>query len=321
MQIERRALYNLLLQNWYLDKNAELLPWQVEDYRNLPLEEIFQRLTTLDLPLDSNTFLAFAEQSESPEDLTDQILWDGADVFVQDQIYLLLFELWRRLAFHRPCLSIFCDELDHQVHLYDRGEDGANLQNRLVELQKLLEKNVDQGLPPLELFRTICQGCANDIETFLYDYICEQLEECNFHYAADCIEGFYPYVADNKWFDFLYVKLLIETGSSDSDDLFKELLTKELDVEFCLELLSYMLQQKRYTHFSSLAKQTLPLLEIEEDLIELLELCADFYDCLGDKKRGEFVRKIFSQEKRGASFIQKDSRMKKLWEILERRST
>ena len=33
MQIERRALYNLMRMNWQIDPSLPAEPWQVEDYR------------------------------------------------------------------------------------------------------------------------------------------------------------------------------------------------------------------------------------------------------------------------------------------------
>ena len=42
---------------------------------------------------------------------------------------------------------------------------------------------MDEGLPPEQAFQLISPYCANDIETFLYDFIAEQIDEDNESYA------------------------------------------------------------------------------------------------------------------------------------------
>ncbi len=44
MQIQRRVLYNSLRQNWLLDPELDVADWQVEDYRTLETEELFDRI-------------------------------------------------------------------------------------------------------------------------------------------------------------------------------------------------------------------------------------------------------------------------------------
>jgi hypothetical protein len=67
MQIERRALYNSLRMNWVMDPTLEVEPWQVEDYRSLPIDTIFERIEEKNIPLDKETFLALAENVDTPE--------------------------------------------------------------------------------------------------------------------------------------------------------------------------------------------------------------------------------------------------------------
>ena len=44
MHIDRKALYNLLRLNWLRDPSLDVEPWQVEDYRHLELETLYERL-------------------------------------------------------------------------------------------------------------------------------------------------------------------------------------------------------------------------------------------------------------------------------------
>jgi len=178
-QIEQRALYNLLRMNWLNDPSLEVEPWQVEDYRQLSLSDLFTQLKESDIQLDKISFITYADECDSPEQLTEYFIGDRhLEIPHEDQIYLLVFELWRRLMSEKPSLSIFCDELDHQIYLYDHGQltSPLHLQTALANLLTILEENVDEGIQPTEAFRLISTCCANDIEAFLYDFISEQID-------------------------------------------------------------------------------------------------------------------------------------------------
>ncbi len=53
----------------------------------------------------------------------------------------------RRLIPEKQSLTIFCDELDHQIDLYDSNmlENMDALEDCLDNLQGLLNKNTDEG--------------------------------------------------------------------------------------------------------------------------------------------------------------------------------
>lgn len=282
MQIGRRTLYNLMRMNWLADSSIAAEPWQVEDYRSLSLERIFERLNAHDIRLDRNSFWAFAAEVDTPEELTDFLL-DGsdADVVVQDQVYLLIFELWRRLITDRPSLSIFCDELDRNIYLYDNHLSGYEdtIEDVIANLQGILDENSDQGSAPHEVFETISGNCANDVESFLYDYILEQLQEGNEGYASELIEGFSPYVHDRKWFSLLRVELQSATDLQAAQPEIRRLIdlhAAEGDVEFNLELLTFMVKKGRQDLFLFLVQKTLPLIEVEEEFRTVLTCCVDF---------------------------------------------
>lgn len=284
MQIQRRALYNLLRQNWLLDADTEAEEWQIEDYRELSLEKLFQRLSDLELPLDRNSFLAFAEECDSPEDLTDQLLLDRDDLdpSEQDRVYLVIFELWRRILPERLCLSVFCDELDHQINLYDRGDlqRSESIQDVLANLQEVLDENADQGVDPVEVFNAVSEGCANNIDGFLYDFISDLLDDGNVSYAAELVDGLYNYIPDKKWFDFLRARILVETDPKTANALFAKLIgdvATDPDLEFCLEILAFMVLGGERLLFVALVQQVLPRIRHEADFQELLSICVDFY--------------------------------------------
>lgn len=288
MEINRRPLYNSLRMNWIIDPTLEVEPWQVEDYRSLPLDEIFERLEDHDIHLDKFSFIAFAENLDSPEEMTDGLLEDlPDDVETQDQVYLLIFELWRRLIPEKTCLSVFCDELDHQIHLYDRGQSNnvEAIQDVIANLQVILDENIDEGVDPHEALDCIDAGCANDVESFLYDFIAEQIDNDNLPYAIELLEGFSHYVRDVKWFEFLRARVLSATDPKEANQIVRRLVlqestSKKPNLEFNLELLSFLVRVGDKETFDRLVKSSANLIEAEEDFQDLVSISADFYHCL-----------------------------------------
>lgn len=286
MSTERKALYNSLRMNWIMNPNMPVEPWQVEDYRNISLDEIFDRLKLQEIELDKINFLALADEYDTPESLLDHLLEEeDLDQRSHDQIYLLIFELWRRLVPEKPTLTIFCDELDYQIQQYDHGEakDLEAIQDALANLKVVLDENVDQGGEPGEVFEQICSGCANDIESFLYDYISEQIDEHNYSYSSDLLDAFEDYVQDIKWFEFLRLRQVSATDPEGANNLLRGVLldnAKHPDLVYSLEILSFLVQGGDEKVFTTLLKQTVSLLETEEDFQDLLAICIDFYHLL-----------------------------------------
>ncbi|MBA2368481.1 MAG: hypothetical protein H0V82_05595 [Candidatus Protochlamydia sp.] len=280
--IERRALYNLLRMNWLNDPNLSVEPWQVEDYRILPFSLLFDRLKLLDIHLDRTGFIAYADESDSPEDLTEQLIGDRElTAETEDQIYLLVFELWRRFMSEKPSVSILCNELDLQIFLYDKGElqYPADLYDALSSFVLILEDNVDEGIPAKEAFQLITTYFANDIETFLYDFISEQIEEDNESYAYDLLDDFSAYLEGNKWFELLRTRLIAQTNSKLAGKHLVQIMEdflEENDLEFNLEILSFMSEIGDPETFKEILVQTIKLLNTEEDFQDLLHICADY---------------------------------------------
>ncbi len=120
MELSGRALYNLLRGNWLEDPSISVENWQVEDYRILSDQELFDRLQELEISLKLETFSAFAQESDGPEELVDLLTGPEYSAAQIEKIYLLIFELWRRKLPDRQTLSIFCDELDHLIDQFDK---------------------------------------------------------------------------------------------------------------------------------------------------------------------------------------------------------
>ena len=205
MRFKGKALNNLLKLSHSQDPQTEVKPWQIASYRDKPLEDLFARLSSLGMPLNQETFLTYAESSDSPEDLIDFLWLEEEEDEKHEEAYLITFELWRRLLPSKQTLSIFGDELDHLIDLYDNGElsDEETLQKALTDLEDILDQSADSGGKPEEVFQMVSQYCAHDIETFLYDYIIEQMDSKDEIYASELLDGFYDYVFGKSWFDFL----------------------------------------------------------------------------------------------------------------------
>lgn len=323
MQINRRALYNSLRMNWVIDPSIEVDSWQVEDYRSLTLDGIFERLEEREIYLDKTSFIAFAETVDTPEDLTDALTADMfLDAQVEDQVYLLVFELWRRLLPEKPCLSVFCDELDHQIHLYDRGQADNHeaIQDVLANLQVILDENTDEGADPVDALDCINQGCANDVETFLYDFIAEQIDNHNDSYAAELLEGFGHYAHDQRWFDFLRARLLSTQEPAEADRLVRHLVddaAAEPELEFNLELLAFLVRVGDQTVFEKLVKQTVKLLKWEEDFQDVLSISADFYHRLDREQLEHRLQNLLEKREHIAQDKAFDSKDPQLAEFLK----
>jgi hypothetical protein len=307
MELERKALYNLLRMNWLNDPNSDVEPWHVEDYRNLGTHTLFQYINAWDIHLDQQRFFSLADSADSPEMLSEMLMEDlSLEPHEQDQIFLLIFELWRRLLPERVSLSIFCDELDHQIYLYDKDDlAGAEaIQDTLANLQMIMDDNSDEGVKPTEIFEKISYSCANDLESFLYDYIAEQMDTDNIPYARELIEGLAPYMKGSKWFDLLQIRLLEISDTEIAHDNLKKMVqkvVKENDLPFNLEVLSFIVQAGGKGEFNKMVRHTLPLLKKEEDFRDLLEICTDYYNCIDEDKKERQVQELLENRNKDSS--------------------
>lgn len=277
--MERQALYTGLRFKKLLNPGLEVDEWKVTDYRALDLEDIFDQLDELDIEIDPNEFLDLANDYDTPEDLI-QDLAEDLDGDQYDQASLLLFELWRRLLPEKLCLSIFCDELDHQVFLYEQrfAENEEAIEDILANLEMLLDDYTDQGASPIQVFQSVTSNSATDIENFLYDYIATQINSGNSAYAAELIESFEDYVTSSKWFNFYRARLMADIDPLGSNLILRDLVEDaegEYDLEFNFALLTFLIQQGDQDLFRRIVKVTVPLLEVEEDFQDLLSITVD----------------------------------------------
>ena len=301
MDIAQKALYNSLRMAWIQDNQLPVESWKVEDYRTLELDELFSRLHERKLLLDRSTFKEYADQFDSPEALNDALIDDEKIVPEEyDQLYLLVFELWRRLVPEKPSISILCDELDYQIFEYDLGrqESRQALQDALNNFYSILEENVDQGMACGDVFAAIAEFCANDVEGFLYDYIAETIDLQEYSYASELLEQFSPFVVDKKWFDLLHARIVNVSDIHAANKMIEQLFEqnrKENCLEFYLDVLTFMVQGGNYKLFSRIVEHVLSIIQSKEDFLELLLISSDFFRCLDREEVQLQIDQLISQ--------------------------
>lgn len=286
--------------NWLDNPKMDVQPWQVENLRDVELSAIFERLQAFDIHLSPEIFLEYADQIDSPELLAEALAEEGVDVEVQDQIFLLIFELWRRLAHDKICLSVFADELDWYIHLYDTGQlkEIEGLENALSNLEAVLDENVDQGGDPQEIFQMISEYCANNIEDFLYDFTDAQLDQGNISFASDLIDSFLDYVDDDRWFRLLEARIEEESDPEEAASIFESVvedLVQDPDLELGMETLEQLQAAGRRNLFRDVVKAILPLLETEADLQDLLCFTEEFYERLDAEQEQELLAHMIEE--------------------------
>jgi hypothetical protein len=287
MGVAQKALYNSLRLSWLYDPGMSLEPWKVEDYRAIGTDELFERLRFHDIFLDKTTLKSSADGVDSPEELVDELASaEDLDPEEYDQIYLLIFELWRRLMPEKPTISILCDELDHQIYHYAQGHKDhfEALSDALANLYNVLEENVDHGVEPQEVFSAIGEYCAQDVEHFLYDYIADQIDAKESDFAIELLEQFYPFTLDKTWFDLLRARLAALTDPRGAQEMVRKLVAAQRDtpsLELNFDILSFLVEIASSDLFTQVFADTVGLLETEEDFIELVTLAADFFRALG----------------------------------------
>ena len=287
METERRALYTSLRINWLADPTLRVESWQVENLRDISTTELLGRLS-----LTQAEFLNIAESFDTPEEMSQE---------ENDPAYLVIFELWRRLLPEKPSLSIFCEELDHQIYLYDtdRVENDETFQDTLNQLLQILNDNADNDLPPQACMESICSLSAHDVEAFLYGYFSDELDQENFLVVRDLAEGFYPFIQDKSWFDFILFRLKVQEEKGDLEAELQNLLKNEgpLSLDFYLEILSFLTHWGDIKTYCQVSKKALFMIETEEDFSDFIQISADFYHFLDSEDREKQLLDIVKTRK------------------------
>ncbi len=320
MQLKTKAVNNLFLFNVYHpdDASAEayanaLLPKPtVEDLRRLEEKELFSRLKALDMPLEKEEFFQLTHMVDTPEEAATLLIDTAKIPPLYETLYLLVFELWRRLVPERKTLSIFCDELDRQIFFYNQGslKSDESLQKALSTLEQILQESADRGKGKEEIRSYFDAYLAHDIEHFLYEYITDHIGSDAHLYAEELLDSFYFYMRDFRWFDFLYSKLIYPENPSAANEALRMLmqeLVEHPDLDLQLEILHFMIESCDRKSFIYLVEKTVRLIQLEEDFLELLDLASEYYLRLDEEEVQEQIDEILvAREKRSPQRFSKD---------------
>jgi hypothetical protein len=286
-----RALYNL----FFLEGKKEYA-----GFASFSDQELFSRLINCGFSFDQESFGYLAKEAESPEELFDMLTVDKEK---SEEIYLSLFELWKRLIPDKKSISIFCDELDHLIHDYDVDsyDSEEKLQEKIFLLQDILDGGVDAKQNPHEIFALVSDYLAHDLESFIYDYIYEQIEADRDTLASELLDGFYPYVQEVLWFDYLRLRLFFKNPSEEISTFFGhfvESLIAHPDVDLFLEVLNLLLQKDCEQLFLSFFRFVVSRIETYTQVVEMLELASRFYKLVGKEKESKnFHKAVHAFEK------------------------
>lgn len=308
MDIAPKALYNSLRMSFLQEKMPQqkmptIERWKVEDYRNLPLDELFRRLEAHKIVLDRQSFVAFAAEYDSPEDFFDDLAQEQTiSLSEADQVYLLLFELWRRLAPEKQSISILCDEMDHQMFLYDSQDAGFSneaLEDTLTSFYSALQENVDEGASYGDVFLAISHYLANDIQAFLLDYISELIASRDYARAAELLEQFYPYMPDKMWFDLLHARIVAAQDIRKGHELLHKIyLRQEVpNLEFNFDVLSFLVLLPDLDLFRLVAEQSLALIEEPDDLEDFIHILSEFYVARDEERQVKELEQLLAKRK------------------------
>lgn len=300
MELKGKALFNLLRISWIEDRNSKIEQWQIEDLRHLSIEDLFSRLKKLGLILNEESFYLYAENCESPEELADCVWFEEEDLEGHDKAYLLLFELWRKLLPEKLCLSVLCDEIDQLIGLYDQDllEDEEALPKILSILEDVLDDSCDADGDPKAIFAEVASFCAHDLESFIVDYIADQIEEKEETYASELLDAFYDYSADPGRFDLLRAQWLALSDMEKSSMIYERILedlveTPRLDLH--LLMIENLIHHGDVRLFMQAVRQALPLLGTEEEFQNLLGMLAAYYRCLDKEEEEKRINELLRE--------------------------
>lgn len=297
MEFKGKALFNLLKMSSSDGAHSDVAQWQIEDLRDLSIEELFSRLKKLEVILNEESFYLYAENCDSPEELTDCVWFEEEDLEGHDKAYLILLELWRRLLPEKLCLSVFCDEMDQLIDLYDRGEleDEETLQKALSILEDILDDAYDEDGEPKLIFAEVAKYCAHDLERFIFDFISDQITEKNDTYASELIDAFYDYSTDRRRFDFLRAQLFAIIDLEESKIIYERVLEEladEPDLELVLLFAESLIHHGDVRLFMKAVKLALPLLKNEEEFQNLLTMVAEYFRCLDRDEEENTIKRL-----------------------------
>jgi hypothetical protein len=277
MKKEIKAHYNLLKAQVAWDPSTPHEKWMVEDLSAVSDKNLLKRLEDLKVPVSSTNLKKYLEEIETPEDFLEAVTLETDGPEKVENVYLILFELFKRHAPKKESLSIFADELDSLIQKYEAtsGKNWAEIVPHLKQLVHILRENLSGVKNPSEVLEKLSRHFAYDLEGFIYDFIADLIDSSQEVLAEEFIELFFDYLTKPYWFTLLeyYLKGADEERLENLSDLAIE--TK--DFEFSLEVL-HVLKEEESDRFFPLLSHTVDFSKEEADFVELLTVAQEFFE-------------------------------------------
>lgn len=247
-----------------------------EDYRKWTTLALFDVLKKRGWVLDRHSFVAYADSCENVQELLDLLAAEEElESAQEDELYLVIFELWRRFAGRSQSPEILCDELDYQIQAYDEGHQvDDKIEDAFSDLIQFIQHETHSVKEAKELFSFLNQMCAQDLEIFLFDFLTDQAQAGAFTYAKELHSRFASWVSRPLWWDFLVVHW---ASSEEASQIFAHLLrqlSRQKDKELLFEILHYLSEHSLLGFFDSFLQLTLRQgveSEEKEELVHLVE--------------------------------------------------
>ncbi len=293
-----RAYYNLLLLGLSDEDVKDVKDWETKDYRGLKISELVKELESLGVSFDLDAFLELTEGFDSPEDFHETLLSQIKDEEISNRTYLVIFELWRRLCKDKESLSIFCDSLDYQLEAFERLGDEGELLEMLKDLEDILDQSVDEGENPKEMFELVSAYLAHNLEDALYEFASFQIDKGNAIYASELVDGYYEYVENVNWFEFLRVRLVAIADPKEATVMMQHLLEDiqdQPDLDLIYEALRYLTYTEEVPLFYHVFEIAVHLVQTESDFKELLHICLNYLNSLDCDDEEILVQKIIEK--------------------------
>lgn len=287
--LSRKGLLNALHAQ-ALEYPQGLPAFVLEDYRKWTSPQLFEFLKKRGWMLDRPSFVAYADSCESAEELLDLLAAEEElDRDSEDELYLVIFELWRRFAGRSQSPEIICDELDYQIQAYDEGSQvDDKIEAALSHLVQFIQHETQKASEAQELFGLLNQMCAQDLEIFLFDFITDQAKAGALAYARELHTRFQNWVSKPLWWNFIAIHWI---GNDEASALLAHLLKqmdKQSDPDLVFEILSYLSEHDiamRFEAFLQIALKMSLEQEESEELASFIETYALHHEGWDESKR------------------------------------
>ncbi|MBM3195569.1 MAG: hypothetical protein FJZ62_02325 [Chlamydiae bacterium] len=277
MKKEIKAHYNLLKAQVAWDPSTPHEKWMVEDLSAVSDKNLLKRLEDLKVPVSSANLKKYLEEIETPEDFLEAVTLETDGPEKVENVYLILFELFKRHAPKKESLSIFADGLDFLIQKYEvtSGKNWVEIVPYLKQLVHILRENLSGVKNPSEVLEKLSRHFAYDLEGFIYDFIADLIDSSQEVLAEEFIELFFDYLTKPYWFTLLeyYLKGADEERLENLSDLVMEI----KDFEFSLEVL-HVLKEEESDRFFPLLSHTVDFSKDEADFVELLTVAQEFFE-------------------------------------------